>query len=88
MALLRKALSKAYKPPIEQAIKLGMIAKCNALLEAKHEQTCYEAAWCLTNMAAFSTEAISIMRELGAHFKLVALMARSNDTLKEQVRTP
>ena len=82
---VRRAVALNTNPPIDLVVKLGLPEKIVALLEVPLDPIRIEAAWVITNIAAFKTEYCNIIRTLGCLKKLVTLLDTENMELDEQV---
>ena len=78
--MVRKLLSKEHDPPVQAVLDQGIIGDLVNFLT--REDTMFEAAWALTNIA--STDHTSVVVDAGACPHLVNLLRASNPEVREQ----
>jgi hypothetical protein len=78
--MVRKLLSKEHDPPVQAVLDQGVISHLVTFLT--REDTMFEAAWALTNIA--STEHTNVVVDAGACPHLVNLLRAANPEVREQ----
>ena len=71
---LRKKLSLAHGPPIDEVIGLGLVPAFVTMLRHPNEKMQFEAAWCLTNIASGNKDQCQAVVSHNAVPSLVALV--------------
>lgn len=69
---------------MENGANLGLTEKLTSLLDVDVKQICLDAAWALTNIAAQSSKEVAIMLSIETHNKLVSLLCKDDNDIKEQ----
>ena len=67
-----------------ELIASGVLPRLIAVVDLSREKLCYEIAWILTNIAAGKTETLSLLIELGAFEKLLAMLRQGGPNLRDQ----
>jgi len=81
---LRKQLSIANNPPIDQCINANLVPAFVTMLGHPESKLQFEAAWCLTNIASGTSKQCEVVVQNNAVGPLVALMASGNIDVSEQ----
>jgi hypothetical protein len=77
--ILRKQLSSAKRPPIQQAINLNLVPVLIELLTYdKNSELQFESAWCLTNIASGSSDQTKTVASMGAINAFIGLLNDEN----------
>ncbi|XP_059653021.1 importin subunit alpha-4-like [Cornus florida] len=84
-AKLKELLTEEFYPPIEQVIKSGVLPYFVKFLGMKdHPQLQFEAAWCLTNIAAGTSEHTKVVIAHGAIPVFIELLESPRYDIREQ----
>ena len=81
---LRKQLSLARNPPIDECINAGLVPAFVTMLGHPETKLQFESAWCLTNIASGTSKQCEAVVQNGGVAPLVALMGSSNIDVCEQ----
>lgn len=81
---LRQLLSKEVDPPIEEVVRSGLVGWLTQLLGTQDEETQFEAAWSLTNIASGTSAQTLAVARAGAIPRFVQLLASRNPSVVEQ----
>lgn len=84
--VLRQSLTQNKGELIDLVASLGLIEKLITFLVSPSQEIQSEAAWCLTNLAAYKSADCDIMRKLKCHETMVPLINSTNFDLAENVR--
>ena len=79
---VRQLLSRQQDPPVEAVVQAGVVPLIVESLKSENNDTVFEAAWALTNIA--STEQTTLLAELGALEHMVNLMRSPDPQLRDQ----
>jgi hypothetical protein len=81
---LRKQLSLARNPPIDDVIAAGLVPAFVTMLGHPESKLQFEAAWCLTNIASGTSKQCEVVVQNNGVPPLVGLMGSSNIDVCEQ----
>ena len=81
---LRKQLSMARNPPIDDVIKAGLVPAFVTMLGHPEAKLQFEAAWCLTNIASGTSKQCDVVIQNNGVPPLVALMGSPSLDVCEQ----
>jgi hypothetical protein len=81
---VRKLLSMAKNPPIQEVIDAGLVPKLIEFLDSTSMTLQFEAAWALTNIASGNSNQTKEVVKCGAIPCFIKLINTSHDDLVEQ----
>lgn len=81
---LRKLLSIAHKPPIDEVIETGVVPSLVMLLGYPEHKMQFEAAWCVTNIGSGTSEQCQVVVSHNCVPALVGLISSPNLEVAEQ----
>ena len=84
---VRKILSQAEEPPIDELIQTGVIPRLVALLDTQNEEMRLETAWALTNVASGTSEHTAVVLKAGAVPAFVEMSRTAKQELNREQAT-